>query len=97
MTDESEVETRVIPYELEMGKAQKVMEKIFEIFKEHELSAQEGLGCLSYAVAFTILSQLGPDTFEENMQEFNRLTRIIFTGMNKQVEEGVEKFKATFN
>lgn len=87
MTDAPKTEEREVPYELDMKKAQEMMAKIYDIFKENNLSPPEGLGCLGYAVAFTILSQMGPTTFEENMNEFVRVTCTMFNGMLKQVAE----------
>lgn len=91
MTDKPETVTIELKYDLDTTQAQDVMEKIYEIFSGRDLNAQEGLGFLSYTVAFTILSHLGADTFEENMVEFDRITRVIFTEMTKQIVE--EKFE----
>ncbi len=86
-------ERKELRLELDQNKAQEVMDDIYEVFKKHDLSAQEGMGCLSFTAAFTILSHMGANTFEDNMKEFVRITTIMFNSLKKQLDEGEEAMK----
>ncbi len=57
--------------------AAKITARIYEIFKEMDLSPADGVTALAYAAAVTILDKYGPETFDINANEFMRMLKDI--------------------